>query len=291
MPEGRIVKALSGYYYVQVDEELWQCRARGLFKKKQFSPLVGDWVSFDITEEGQGYIHHVVPRETELKRPAVANANQGVIVASLAEPVVQLLLIDKLLVHIERARLKPLIVLTKTDLSPSADAVDAAVRTYEKVGYPVVTTSVVSDAGLEELREALASHISVFAGQSGVGKTSLLNALIPNGDFATGEISAKLGRGRHTTRHVEMVVLPSGGWIVDTPGFSQLSFQGWDAAELTAYFPEIARFAANCKYRGCLHDREPGCAVKRARESGAVSASRYDNYLQFLQEIQEEKRY
>lgn len=291
MPEGRIVKALSGYYYVKADGRLWQCRARGLFKKKKFSPLVGDWVRFDQTEHGEGYIQDVEPRLTELVRPPVANADQAVIVNSVREPDFQPLLVDKILVHAERAGMKPLIVLTKIDLSPFPSNVKDMVDVYKAVGYTVVMTSVVQMVGIQQLREALADYISVLAGQSGAGKTSLLNALFPGVQLQTGEISHKLGRGRHTTRHVEMIELPSGGWVVDTPGFSQLSFKDWEAEELSPYFPEMFRLADGCKFRGCLHDREPQCAVKKAVDDRTIHSQRYQHYLQFLGEIQEQRRY
>lgn len=291
MPEGRIVKALSGYYYVKSNGELWQCRARGLFKKKQFSPLVGDWVRFDKTDHGEGYIQEVEPRQTELVRPPVANTDQAVIVSSVREPDLQPLLVDKFLVHAERAGMKPLIVLTKIDLSPVTQHIKNTVDVYEAVGYSVVMTSVVQMCGMEQLSEALADHISVLAGQSGAGKSSLLNALLPDAQLQTGEISHKLGRGRHTTRHVEMIELPSGGWVVDTPGFSQLSFNGWEAEELSTYFPEMWQLADGCKFRGCLHDREPQCAVKKAVDVQTISSQRYEHYLQFLSEIQEQRRY
>lgn len=291
MPEGRIVKSLSGYYYVKSGGQLWQCRARGLFKKKQYSPLVGDWVQFDETENGEGYIQSIEPRKTELVRPPVANADQAVIVHSVREPDLQPLLIDKFLVHAERAGMKPFIVFTKIDLGAPKGELEELIDVYEGIGYPVVLTSVVKNCGLEQLRQMLDGHISVLAGQSGTGKSSLLNALIPEVRLKTGDISRKLGRGRHTTRHVEMLELSTGGWVVDTPGFSRLSFDGWEAEELGAYFPEMAHLADQCKFRGCLHFREPQCAVKGAVDTQTVHALRYEHYLQFLTEIQEQRRY
>lgn len=291
MPEGRIVKALSGYYYVQAEGDMWQCRARGLFKKKQFSPLVGDWVQFDVTENGEGYIQEVLPRTTELVRPPVANADQAVIVSSLCQPDFQPLLTDKFLVHAERAHMKPIIVVTKTDLCPLSAEIADMVKMYGEIGYPVIMTSTVNRHGIAQLQQALAGHMSLLAGQSGAGKTSLLNALIPEARLGTGEISQKLGRGRHTTRHVELIPLPSGGMVADTPGFSQISFKGWTADELDRFFPEFAELLSQCKFRGCLHNHEPHCAVKEAVESGRISSVRYAHYLQFLNDIQEQRRY
>lgn len=290
MPEGRIVKALSGYYYVQNDAGIFECRARGLFKKKQLSPLVGDWVTFEPTEGGKGYIQHIAPRTTTLVRPPVANVDQAVIVSSFREPDMDTFLIDKFLVHAEHARLTSVIILTKSDLPPPPQ-LHEIVQTYRAIGYPVITTSVVTAEGIDSLREVLSGRISVFAGPSGVGKSSLMNALLPDQPFRTGAVSRKLGRGRHTTRHVEMVRLPSGGWVVDTPGFSQLSFQGWEAETLSACFPEFLRLADECRFRGCLHFREPGCAIKGGVEQKDVSRERYEHYVQFLQEILKQRRY
>lgn len=291
MPEGRIVKALSGYYYVKAGGKVWQCRARGLFKKQKFSPLVGDWVRFDPTENEQGYIQEVMPRKTQLVRPPVANTDQAIIVTSLCQPDFQPLLTDKFLVHAERAGMESIIVVTKTDLCPLRAKIANMVETYREIGYAVILTSTVKMHGMERLRDALAGHISLLAGQSGAGKSSLLNALIPEIQLGTGEISQKLGRGRHTTRHVEMIELPSGGLVADTPGFSQISFSGWTADELGDYFPEIALAAEQCKFRGCLHDREPQCAVKEAVASSTISDVRHEHYLQFLHEIQDQRRY
>lgn len=291
MPKGRIVSALSGYYYVRSEGKLWQCRARGLFKKKGYSPLVGDWVWFDPTGNSEGYIQEIEPRETELVRPPVVNTDQAVIVSSLLHPDFQPLLVDKFLVHVERAGMKPLIVLNKIDLGSVSSYVADWLEMYRQIGYPVLMTSVVRGEGMKPLHQALRDRTSVFAGQSGTGKSSLLNALLPDARLATGEVSHRLGRGRHTTRHVEMFELRSGGWVVDTPGFSQMSFQGWSTEELGSYFPEITRLADACKFRGCLHKREPHCAVKEAVDSGSILPQRYRHYLQFLSEIEEQRRY
>lgn len=291
MLEGRIVKALSGYYYVKSEGELWQCRARGLFKKKKLSPLVGDWVCFVPTENGEGLIQEIAPRTTQLARPPLANADQAVIVSSLCQPDFQPLLTDKFLVHVERANMRPLVVLTKVDLCPLSHEAAEMIDVYRAIGYVVIQTSAIQQQGIEALRESLGNHISILAGQSGAGKTSLLNALCPDLELVTGEVSEKLGRGRHTTRHVEMIELPSGGLVADTPGFSQLSFSGWTTEELGACFPEMAIVADQCKFRGCLHDQEPHCAVKAAVQSQDISAMRYEHYVKFLKEIQDERRY
>ncbi|WP_019533659.1 ribosome small subunit-dependent GTPase A [Paenibacillus ginsengihumi] len=302
MPTGLIVKALSGYYYVLPDGgdsgEPVQCRARGVFKKRGVSPLVGDRVSFELTENGEGTVTEIRPRSSELIRPPVANVDLVVLVFAVAEPALNLQLLDKFLVHAESAGLGAVICLTKSDLASAAGALEAedsaapeAVRRlYESIGYPVIETSSRLGTGLGELLERLKGRIGVFAGQSGVGKSSLLNALIPGLRLETNEISMKLGRGKHTTRHVELVRLPGGGLVADTPGFSQLDFLHVEADGLSACFREFAPYAEECRFRGCLHRHEPGCRVMAAKEEGLIAASRYNHYVQFLEEMKEKKR-
>ncbi|MEF3309869.1 ribosome small subunit-dependent GTPase A [Paenibacillus sp. GYB004] len=306
MPEGIIVKALSGYYYVKSAgsaEEPVQCRARGIFKKRGVSPLVGDRVIYEVTENGEGTVDEVLPRSTELIRPPVANVEQAVLAFSVAEPALNLQLLDKFLVHTENAGLDTIICLTKSDLLDSEDesaeaasqetiTMQDAKQLYEQIGYTVIITSTKTEDGISEVRSRLAGRISVFSGQSGVGKSSLLNALVPGLMLETNQISSKLGRGKHTTRHVELIELEGegGGLVADTPGFSQLDFVQLEPEELSSCFAEMKRIASGCKFRGCLHQHEPGCQVIAAVESGTVAASRYKHYLVFLQEMKERKR-
>lgn len=299
MPEGIIVKALSGYYYVKPVEdesivtnaEAVQCRARGIFKKRGESPLVGDRVRYGHTENGEGTVDEILPRHSELIRPPVANVSLAVLLFSLREPDMNVQLLDKFLVHIEHAGLEPLIVLTKGDLAEDDNAAIDGVKTlYEAIGYEVRLTSSVSGEGSDELRDRLAGSISVFAGQSGVGKSSLLNRLVPGLELETSEISMRLGRGRHTTRHVELVPLGNGGFVADTPGFSQLDFLELGVEELSSCFREFAELSEDCKFRGCTHLHEPGCAVIRALENGGVAQSRYEHYKQFFNEMKDKKR-
>lgn len=307
MREGVIVKALSGYYYVRpanagADVQPAQCRARGIFKKKGVTPLVGDRVAYELTENGEGTVDDILPRTTELLRPPVANVDLAVLAFSLVEPALNLQLLDKFLVLTENAGLDTIICLTKLDLlqagGRSDDAereqaeLDEVKRLYERLGYPVVVTSTRTKEGLDEVRSRLAGKTSVFSGQSGVGKSSLLNALVPGLTLETNAISSKLGRGKHTTRHVELIALEGegGGLVADTPGFSQLDFLQLEAEELSARFAEMKRLSAGCKFRGCLHRQEPGCRVLEALANGDVAPSRYKHYLAFLQEIQERKR-
>lgn len=305
MPEGVIVKALSGYYYVlpaQGEAEPIQCRARGIFKKKGITPLVGDRVMYELTENGEGTVDEVLPRTTELIRPPVANVDQAVLAFSLAEPALNLQLLDKFLVHTEKAGLETIICLTKRDLltedglpddrSQEQPALDVVKRLYEGIGYTVLVTSTRTKEGIAEARSRLADRTSVFSGQSGVGKSSLVNALVPGLSLETNEISSKLGRGKHTTRHVELIALDGkgGGLVADTPGFSQLDFLQIEVEELSSCFVEMKRASSGCKFRGCLHQHEPGCRVMAAGENGEIASSRYKHYLVFLQEMKERKR-
>ncbi|WP_019639078.1 ribosome small subunit-dependent GTPase A [Paenibacillus fonticola] len=300
MPEGLIVKALSGYYYVKpeasAEENILQCRGRGIFKKKGITPLVGDHVLYTPTENGEGTVDEILPRVTELIRPPIANARLAVLLFSLKEPNFNLQLLDKFLVHIEHAGLRPLICLTKEDLldepenEPDRDLTKQVVGLYEKVGYEVIVTSSLAGTGITAVKARLAGEISVFAGQSGVGKSSLLNAMLPGLSLETSEISTKLGRGRHTTRHVELIPLDNGGYVADTPGFSQLDFLELGVEELASCFIEFNDYAERCKFRGCSHLHEPGCHVRAAVEEGEITASRYEHYMQFYEEMKDKKR-
>ncbi|WP_282941727.1 ribosome small subunit-dependent GTPase A [Paenibacillus sp. RC67] len=310
MPAGLIVKALSGYYYVlsEEDEQMTsiQCRARGIFKKRGVSPLVGDKVLFELTENGEGTVDEILPRTSELVRPPVANVELVVLVFAVTEPTLNLQLLDKFLVHTESAGLETIICLTKQDLVtedkeseatvPSkgdmlSSGVSHIVQLYESIGYRTVVTSAKCGVGIAPVLDQLAGRISVFAGQSGVGKSSLLNAMVPGLQLETNQISMKLGRGKHTTRHVELIRLSNGGLVADTPGFSQLDFLQIDEAEqLSSCFREFKPHSAECKFRGCLHLHEPGCKVIEAKEKGEISLSRYEHYLQFLTDIKERKR-
>ncbi len=239
MAEGRIVRAVSGFYYVRSPEGDVQCRARGVFKKKKESPLVGDWVTYEETDPMEGVVTRIHPRSTELLRPPVANVEQAVVVGSLGQPEFQPELLDRFLVHAEREGLAVLILLTKRDLLEDEAEVERIQSIYAPAGYRVLPTSVRTGEGIEAVKEALRDQLSVFAGPSGAGKSSLLNAVLPAADLQTGEVSKKRGRGRHTTRHVEILDLPGGGQVADTPGFSQLSFGGIEATELGACFPRF----------------------------------------------------
>ncbi|WP_433946280.1 ribosome small subunit-dependent GTPase A [Paenibacillus sp. SN-8-1] len=298
MPEGLIVKALSGYYYVKETGgepgEPVQCRGRGVFKKRGITPLVGDRVIFEPTENGEGTVTEILPRVSELIRPPVANARLAVLLFSLREPDMNLQLLDKFLVHIENEGLQTLICLTKRDLLDDSDTSDELTKQvsdlYSSIGYEVIVTSSHTGAGTEEVLKRLAGEISVFSGQSGVGKSSLLNAMLPGLGLETSAISLRLGRGKHTTRHVELIELENGGYVADTPGFSQLDFLELGVDQLSECFREFVPYASECKFRGCSHLHEPGCQVRAALEDGKIAASRYEHYVQFYEEMKDKKR-
>lgn len=294
--EGQIVKIISNFYYVETADGVIPCKARGVFKKQDLTPMVGDWVSVSRVEGGQGVIRSVRPRRNELFRPPVANMDQACLVFSVAEPALSLLLLDRFLVHVEAHELEALICFSKLDLLADQEedlreTYEEACRIYSSIGYPVVGISVRTGEGLSALAERLRGKTTVLAGQSGVGKSSLLNALVPERKMETGEISKKLGRGRHTTRHVELLPLPQGGYLVDTPGFSQLDFARITSGDLPDTFPEFVSYSSHCRFRRCFHWKEPDCRVREAAQEGAIASSRYEHYLLFLQECLEAEKY
>ncbi|WP_156289022.1 ribosome small subunit-dependent GTPase A [Oceanobacillus salinisoli] len=290
MAEGRIIKALSGFYYVKSEDQIYQCRGRGVFRNKKITPLVGDFVEFEINDPNEGYIMKIKPRKNELVRPPIANINQAIIVSSAISPDFSTTLLDRFLVLIESKNINPVIFITKIDLL--SDQKKQEMLTYKKIykniGYQVELLSTIDSDHLPDISSYFKDNVTVIAGQSGVGKTSLINALDSTLLLETAEISQSLGRGKHTTRHVELLEI-HGGLVADTPGFSALDFNEIEAEELTDYFPEMRERRNECKFRGCLHYKEPKCAVKTALSDGKIEAFRYKNYIHFLDEIQSRK--
>jgi ribosome biogenesis GTPase / thiamine phosphate phosphatase len=290
MPEGKIIKALSGFYYVLGEEGIIQCRGRGVFRKNKVTPLVGDEVSYQAENKTDGYIMEVKGRKNELVRPPIANVDQAILVFSAVEPEFSTTLLDRFLVLVEYNHITPLICITKVDLlEEGLGKLEQYAADYRDAGYEVILTSSETLEGLEKLYPYLEGNISVFAGQSGVGKSSLLNALRPDLELKTSVISQHLGRGRHTTRHVELIKIGDSGLVADTPGFSSLEFTEIEPPELNFCFPDIERISEDCKFRGCLHVSEPKCAVKAAVEAGEIPEYRYEHYKDFLQEIKDRK--
>ncbi len=291
MPDGKIIKALSGFYYVlNHNHEVIQCRGRGVFRKNKVTPLVGDHVVYQAENEKDGYILEVLPRKNELVRPPIANVDQAILVFSAVEPDFSSLLLDRFLVLIEANNIEPIICISKIDLVPEEDKekIETYAKNYEDIGYKVILTSTIDLDGFQVLMPLLENSISVFAGQSGVGKSSLLNVLRPDLGLKTDNISSHLGRGKHTTRHVELIEVGS-GLVADTPGFSSLEFLEIEVEDLNYCFPEIQESSSQCKFRGCTHTSEPKCAVKSAVEEGDIQTYRYEHYVQFIEEIKDRK--
>ncbi|ACV63116.1 ribosome small subunit-dependent GTPase A [Desulfofarcimen acetoxidans DSM 771] len=285
MIEGTVIKGYGGFYYVKDDQKyVWECKPRGRFKIEKQLILVGDRVQIKTINKKNGVVEKVLPRITELVRPPVANIDCAIVVFALKSPEPNLNLLDRFILLAEAGKTEPVICFNKVDLL-SNEEVTPVLDIYDKIGYRTIVTSVKTGAGLEELRAVLKDHISVFAGPSGVGKSSLLNAVQPGLQLKTGEISEKLQRGRHTTRHVELLELDNGGYVVDTPGFSSLYLPQMLKEELAGFFPEMNNFWQNCRFNGCLHNQEPDCAVKSAVESGEINKERYAHYIMFLEEI------
>jgi len=291
MAEGQIRQSLSGFYDVFSDGQMYRTRARGNFRKRRITPLVGDRVTFESSTPKEGYILEILPRDNSLTRPPVSNVDQGVVVTAAAQPEFSTNLLDRQLIALEVGHIQPVIYITKTDLIDDAryqKLADVAAA-YRKIGYPVcMSREPFAAATLDQLRDLLADKETVIMGQTGAGKSTLLNHIAPNLALATGEISAALNRGRHTTRKVSLMPI-AGGLVADTPGFSSYDTLTIDYRELGHYFPEFLALANQCRFRGCVHVNEPGCAVKAALEAGDILQSRYDNYLLLLTLLQNQK--
>lgn len=289
MREGVVIKAHGGFYYVQSKVDVYKCVLRGRFRLRDQQVLVGDQVKYEVTGAKSGVIENILPRRTVLIRPLVANVDQAVVVFAVRNPDPLPLLLDRLLIQIQAAHVTPFICFNKADLNRKG--VVELISVYQKASYRVLVTSAKDGTGLADLREVLRVGISVLAGPSGVGKSSLLNALEPGLSLKTREVSARIKRGRHTTRHVELLSLTNGGLVVDTPGFSNLFLPSLGRAELAYFFREFRDDLLSCQFTGCLHYREPGCAVKKAVEEFKISSLRYNNYIKLLNEvIEQEKR-
>ena len=276
--QGKIIKALAGFYYVESAGQIYQTRARGNFRKKGQTPYVGDEVEFSAEKDSEGYILKIAERKNRLVRPPIVNIDQAVVIMSAKEPDFNPNLLDRFLVLLEHKGIHPILYISKLDLLDCEDELDEFLQVYRTIAYDVVQS-------VEELLPLLADKITVFMGQTGVGKSTLLNKIAPDLQLETGEISESLGRGRHTTRAVSFYNL-NGGKIADTPGFSSLDYEVSTAEDLNQVFPEIAEFSKFCKFRTCTHTHEPNCAVKPAVESSRIATFRFDNYLQFLSEIE-----
>ena len=293
MEKGKIVKGIAGFYYVYVaGSGIYECKAKGLFRKQKMKPLVGDDVGIDVIsrEERTGNVVEILPRKNALIRPAVANVDQALVIFAVASPKPNLNLLDRFLVTMEQQRVNCCICFNKQDLVDEQTK-DSLRESYRNTGYPVLFTSARQEAGLSELREVLTGRTTTVAGPSGVGKSSLINCLQSHTSMETGEISSKIERGKHTTRHSELICVSEGTYIVDTPGFSSIELYGMEKEALQDYFPDFAPWEPECRFAGCAHVKERDCGVKRAMERGEISTSRYENYCQLYEELKGRRKY
>ena len=286
MSRGRIEKALSGFYYVNTGAETLQCRARGKFRREGMSPLVGDWVQVRDLGGGEGFVEAVEPRRNVFSRPAAANIDQLVILASAAIPVTEPYLIDRIAAIAALKGCQVLLCLNKCDLNTADELYDI----YSHSALPVLRISAETGEGLAALRAAIAGKLNAFTGNSGVGKSSVLNRLLPELHLPVGEVSKALGRGRHTTRHVELFALGGGTYVIDTPGFSSFDTEEMDLelkAHLPETFPEFEPYVDQCRFTGCTHTKEKGCRVLQAVKDGDIPASRHRSYLRLYDELKD----
>ncbi len=286
--EGIIYKLLGGIYYVNTAKGSFACKARGLFRLNGTKPLVGDRVIIepDQYSDDEAFITQLLKRRNQLVRPPVANVDQAIIVVATEKPKPNIHLLDKMLLSCEIAGVKPVIVINKSDLT---NDICPLIDIYIETGYKLVLTSALQSRRIEQVTALLEDRVSVFAGASGVGKSSLLNAIIPNLGLKTGVVSKKIERGKHTTRHTELIALPQGGYVLDTPGFTSLDISGISKYQLADYFPDIEKYAGGCRFQDCLHIKEPNCAVRAAIEQNKIHLSRYKSYQMILNQLENER--
>lgn len=287
------MKGIAGFYYVHVEGRgVYECRAKGIFRKEGIKPLVGDDVELDVLDDAEklGNIRKILPRKSVLVRPAVANVDQALILFAIVKPNPNFNLLDRFLIRMEQQKLLTVICFNKEDIASSEEK-EALRSAYETCGYRVLFISALENRGLDQVRELLNGKTTTLAGPSGVGKSSLINQLSPETNMETGEISEKIKRGRHTTRHSEIIALGNGTYIMDTPGFTSLDMPDITKEELGGYYPEFREYEPFCKFRGCAHISEPDCKVKEAVEEGKISPVRYENYMVLYRELKENRRY
>lgn len=290
---GKIVKGIAGFYYVHVVESgVYECKAKGIFRKDGVKPLVGDDVEMEITHEKdmEGNIIRILPRKNELIRPAVANIDQALVVFAVTKPRPHFNLLDRFLVMMESRHIPAVLCFNKTDIAKDPELAELK-EIYSGCGYPLLFTSAKKEQNIQELKGLLRGKTTAVAGPSGVGKSSLINLLQSDVKMETGSISSKIGRGKHTTRHSELIVLEEDSYIMDTPGFSSLYVNELEKEELKHCFPEFVPLEGQCRFNGCDHIHEPGCAVKEAVEAGKIHRMRYEDYTVLYRELQERKRY
>ena len=290
---GKIIKGIAGFYYVSDGKgRVYECKAKGVFRSRKIKPLVGDNVEFSVLDEekAEGNIEEILPRKNSLVRPAAANVDQALVVFALTHPAPNLNLLDRFLVMMEQQEIPVVICFNKLDLGDDEGAA-CYKAAYIRAGYKVMLVSAHTGEGIEEVKALLSSKTTVLAGPSGVGKSSLTNCIFPVAAMETGEISRKIERGKHTTRHSQLFLVEEDTYLMDTPGFSSMFTPDLEAEELKEYFPEFKGYEEDCRFLGCVHIGEPVCGVKEAVKNGQLSQSRYDNYRLMYEELKQKRRY
>lgn len=291
--QGKIVKGIAGFYYVHIAGfGIYECKAKGIFRKEGKKPLVGDNVEVDLLseEDKEGNIRAILPRKNELIRPAVANVDQALVVFAMKKPKPHFNLLDRFLVMMERKDIPVILCFNKRDIATEED-MDSLKKIYQPSGYQVIFISARMEECIDEIRKTLKGKTTTVAGPSGVGKSSLINCLQKNIRMETGDISKKIDRGKHTTRHSELIAVDEDTYIMDTPGFSSLYVNDFRKEELKYYFPEFAAYEGKCKFNGCDHVHEPGCAVKAALTEEKIHMVRYQSYLELYNELKDKRRF
>lgn len=290
--QGKIIKGIAGFYYIYAGHQVYECKAKGIFRNQKVKPLVGDNVEITVLdeEEGLGNIEQILPRSSRLIRPAVANVDQALVVFAAAAPEPNFNLLDRFLIMMEKQSVPVVICFNKADLTAQSKLSEYE-TVYAGTGYPVIYLSTYEARGTEELQEFLKGKTTTLAGPSGVGKSSIMNMLNPDANMDTGVISRKIERGKHTTRHSELLPIGEDTYLMDTPGFSSVYLQDIEAEELKNYYREFEQYEPYCKFGGCNHVGERECGVKQAVEEGEIPLSRYENYKLFFQELKEQKRF
>ncbi|WP_303860087.1 ribosome small subunit-dependent GTPase A [Alkalibaculum bacchi] len=288
---GIIIKGIGGFYYVKSEEKIYECKARGIFRKDKHKPYIGDYVEITIDQNEKGAIEEIYPRKNVLIRPPISNITQNIVVSAVVQPAINLHFVNNILVYSEHLDIKNVLCFNKSELI-NEEQKEEIREHFINTNYKILFTSVKEQTGLQELKDMLRGNINVFSGASGVGKSSLLNSLMPQNKAETGEISSKIERGKHTTRHVELFELEENTYIADTPGFSNINgAQEIELEELMESFPEFSDLLGQCKFNSCVHDREPNCAIKEAVENGEIASSRYSSYIEMLHSIKATKKY
>ena len=290
--QGKIIKGIAGFYYVQTKDGQYECKAKGIFRKEKIKPLVGDDVEISVTDEDRetGNVDQILPRKNTLIRPAVANIDQVLVIFAAASPKPNLNLLDRFLVSMKKQGVPALICFNKQDMVAEEEQ-NRLMHIYDKSGCRVLFTCAEKDQGIGLVRDLLKGKTTAVAGPSGVGKSTMVNLLAPEARMETGEISKKIDRGKHTTRHSEILFVGEQTYICDTPGFTSLAVTDMKKEELKDYFNEFAAYEGQCRFLGCTHTHEPGCRVKDALNDGEISRQRYDNYMEMYTELKEKRKY